>query len=54
MSNASGDRAWLLSTSLDKRGGYAAGPKTPAQLKKPPASVIAPSAERPGSPPHQP
>jgi hypothetical protein len=53
--NGNGDRGWLLSGSLDRRGGYTAGPKTPAQLKRPPASVTAPAPNgRAESATHQP
>ncbi|PZS34467.1 MAG: hypothetical protein DLM59_04700 [Pseudonocardiales bacterium] len=53
--NTNGDRAWQFNGSPDRRGGYAAGAKTPAQFRRPPASVIAPPPNgRPGGATHQP
>lgn len=55
MTNSNGDRGWLPSAQADRRGVYTAGPKTPAELKRPPASVIAPVPNgRAGTGTHQP
>ncbi|MEP6695992.1 MAG: hypothetical protein ABJA34_03835 [Pseudonocardiales bacterium] len=43
--NHNGDRRVLTGAWLDRRGGYAAGDKTAAEFKRPPASVTAPSPD---------